>query len=298
MKFSHSPGDVYKEYACDICGSVKAIEVPFVRLYTKGQPVHICKECGFVYVKKRRPSESIACIWTKKMFGKAYTARTPLMLARHMYVAEFINQSIDMDSRKLCDIGAGEGQFLEIIKKNYGASVLGIEPSKANCMLMKERGIASFNGTIEEYLKNGKFTGGKFDIVTMMWTLENATSCRGLLTGAREILSDSGYIVVATGSRILVPFSKPLHLYFSANPADTHPSRFSFNTLSALLAVAGFKVMYINRYLNDGLVLCVIAKKCRIAEKPRFTGDDFRQVRDFFKRWHKETSYYKKNKNG
>ena len=283
----------YAEYACDLCGSTQTVEMPHVRKYTNGQLIHICKICGFVYVNKRRPYDKVADVWSKELFGKAYTSKTPLMLARHTYVAEFIDQSIGLKEKALCDIGAGEGQFLKIVMDNYGSKVFGIEPSKANCVRMDRLEIKNFTGTLEDYLKSPSRKERRADIATMMWTLENATSCRDLLMGSRDIIKDGGYLVIATGSRILVPFAKPLHLYLSPNPVDTHPSRFSLNTLSSFLLTSGFKVTHVNPYLNDSLVMCVIAKKAAMPKKPRIKGDDFRKIRNFFDRWHKETGHYK-----
>lgn len=289
-KFS---GD-YKEFPCDICLSTDAVELPYARNYTKGQEIHICKRCGFIYVKMRRPYDKIAQVWSSELFGKAYTSRTPLMLARHTYIAEFINQHIPLKNKKIYDIGAGEGQFLGIVRNNYGAVGFGIEPSEFNCKIIRKAGINSFCGTLEEYLLSPRVKKADADIVTMMWTLENTASCRDLLMGARKILKKNSHIVIATGSRILVPFSKPLGLYLSQNPVDTHPSRFSVNTLTALLAVASFKTICVNPYLNDSLMLCVIAKKAAIPKKIRINGDDYRKVSDFFRRWHKESLLYGK----
>lgn len=283
----------YEEFACDLCSSKDAIKVPYVRKYTNGQDIHICKRCGFIYVKKRRPYYKIAQVWSNELFGKAYTARTPLMLARHIYIAEFIDQTLGLKNKKVYDIGAGEGQFLNIIKRDYGSLVFGIEPSRINCRNMRKLGIKCFEGTLEEYIQSHAFKKYSADIVTMMWTLENAASCKDMLIGARQIIKKGGYLVIATGSRILVPFSKPLNLYLASNPVDTHPARFSINTLTSLLAVAGFKVMHVNPYLNDSLMLCVIAKKIKIPENTKIKGDDFRRVRDFFKKWHKDTLFYK-----
>lgn len=283
----------YKDYPCDICLAKDTIELPYVRQYTNGQLIHICKKCGFIYVKKRRSFDKIAAVWSNELFGKAYTSRTPLMLARHTYIAEFLKQKIGLNSKTICDIGAGEGQFLGIVRREYGASVFGIEPSAANCRQMFRQEIKCFCGTLEEYIRSPQHKKYRADIVTMMWTLENATSCRDLLMGARQILKAGGYLVVATGSRILTPFAKPLSNYLSSTPADTHPSRFSENTLTTLLWTAGFRVMHVNPYLNDSLMLCVIAKKTSIPKNPKIKGDDFRRVKDFFKRWHRESLFYK-----
>src|SRR5256714_4064521 len=102
----------YKEFACDLCGLNEPIEIPYVRLYTGNQPIHICGGCGFVYVRARRSSEEIARVWSEEIYGDVYTAiKNPAMMARQTFVAEFLASRVDLVGRKVCDIGAGEGFF-------------------------------------------------------------------------------------------------------------------------------------------------------------------------------------------
>lgn len=277
-----------KEYHCDLCGSSDAVEVPYARLYTNDQPIHICKICGFIYVKKRRTSKEIASEWSDNLFGKNYTARIPAVKARQTYVADYIDSKINLKGKKIIDIGAGEGQFLEIAKYQYGAEVFGIEPSYTNCAQMKNNGLDCFNGTIEDYISSRY--NKIFDIATIMWTLEACLSCRDMIVSARKLLNNDCYIVVATGSRILVPFKKPLWEYLRPNPPDTHAFRFSVNTLKALLTTCGFKVMHVNRYIDTDY-LVILAEVCDNIDVS-LQGDNFLQVYDFFERWHRESMYY------
>jgi 2-polyprenyl-3-methyl-5-hydroxy-6-metoxy-1,4-benzoquinol methylase len=282
----------YSEFSCDLCGSSDAIEVPHVQKYTNNQLIHICKTCGFVYVKQRRTAQEIADSWSNDLYEKKYTARIPAVKARQVYVAETIDVELGLNNKTLCDIGAGEGQFLEIIKSSdYGAKVFGIEPSEKNCSQLSGLGIANFQGTIEDYANSQGFKENQTDIVTIIWTLENCYSCMDMLKTAHKLLKPGGHIVIATGSRILVPFKKPLDYYLGQNPADTHLFRFSARTLTGLLSESGFRRTYINRYI-DSDILCVIGRK----ESPdlviSWEKDDFRSVEDFFNRWHIESASY------
>ena len=92
--------DEYKKFPCDICGSRDATEVPYARVYMHGQPVHICKKCGFVYVQSRRSAETIAESWSKELFNGHYTAKIPAVKARQVYVGDFIDVSIGLKGRK------------------------------------------------------------------------------------------------------------------------------------------------------------------------------------------------------
>lgn len=285
-------GSGYEEFPCDLCGKTNAVEVPHSREYTKDQVVHICQGCGFVYVKMRRSAQTIADDWSEEIFGDGYTAAIPAVRARLTYVAELIANELGLRDKLVVDIGAGEGEFLDIIRQDrYGADVFGVEPSSANCELMRATGVDCYAGTIEEFMARQESGVRKADIVTITWTLENCQSCRGVLSAAHNILKDGGHIVVATGSRLLVPFKKTLHDYFGSNAVDTHASRFSANTLKGILAVSGFETTHVNRY-HDSDILCVIARKVDSNKRIPWEGDDYLQVHNFFERWHTDTQMY------
>jgi 2-polyprenyl-3-methyl-5-hydroxy-6-metoxy-1,4-benzoquinol methylase len=284
-------GDEYRLFPCELCSSDDFIEIPELREHTGGQPIHVCKYCGFVQVIRRRGPERIAEVWAKELYQSDYTARIPAVKARHVYVAETIDVAIGLRGKSVCDIGAGEGYFVQMLRDQYGAQVFGIEPSTANCARMKGEGIACFDGTAEEFAASAP-PEQRFDIVTIIWTLENSNSCRRLMDTAWRLLRDDGNVVVATGSRILVPFKKPLDYYLSPNPADTHAFRFSANTLLGLLAETGFERTYVNQFI-DSDVLCTIGR-CTDRQRPiAWPHDDWRQVMGFFSRWHQETAFYK-----
>jgi hypothetical protein len=177
-----------------------------------------------------------------------------------------------------------------IRQPHYAAAGFGIEPSAANGALMDRLGIANMVGTIEDFVARGDRP--QFDVVTIMWTLENCQSCLGMLGAANTLLKQGGHVVVATGSRILVPFKKPLHYYLGGNAPDTHAFRFSANTLERALRLSGFKVEHVNRYVDHD-VLCMIARKTDARDERPLPSDDANAVLDFFRRWHAETqSFY------
>lgn len=263
-------------YDCDLCGCADAIEVPFAREYTGDQPIHICTGCGFVHIKERRSAQEIAASWST-LYDGTYNARSPAVLARLTYVAETINQEIGFRDKIVCDIGAGGGAFLSMAQE-MGAEVFGIEPSIARLQMI-ERDIRFFAGAAEECT-----LGPSFDIVTINWSLENCADCVAMLQAARRLLKPSGRLVVATGSRILVPFKKPLRCYLGRNAADTHAFRFSANTLRAALGKAGFSVSYLNSHV-DSDVLLVIGEQSSWQIFPR---DDVSAVAAFFVHWHQQ----------
>ena len=281
-------------FNCDLCDSSDAIEVPHSREYTKDNvPVHICSNCGLVYTRHRRSAQAIADSWSNSIYGDGYTARIPAVRARQQYVADTIDVELGLAGKTLCDIGGGEGQFLEIARKEYGALVFASEASDSNCFHLELAGISHFQGTIEEFSESEASQNRCFDLATIMWTLECCQAPQTMIQAARKVLRPGGHLVVATGSRILVPFKKPLNQFFSGTrERDTHPLEFSAKTLAGFMNTVGFETTFVNRYL-DSDVLLVIGRRVDEPIEPSYPLDDPNQVANFFERWHQETQYYK-----
>lgn len=287
----------YSEYACDICGSNDAVEIDCLRKYTGGEPIHVCKNCGFVYVRHRRMFDEIARAWSNELFitgnetekaAEIYTAVRPAIRARLIYILETIDQEVGLDGKSLCDIGAGEGVFLYYVKRlKNPAELFGIEPSSANCCLMDNMDIANFNGAIEDYVISKQIRSGHFDVATIQWTLE-CSSPGHMLRSAWSLLKPGGHLVVATGSRLLVPFKKPLQFYVSKGVQDTHSLRFSPKSLRNLMRLTGFEPVYINRYIDND-ILCMIGRKVEKQQAVELEKDDYREIITFFERWDRDS---------
>jgi SAM-dependent methyltransferase len=281
----------HNEYPCDVCGTKSPISIEITKQYTGGQNIMTCSNCGFVYIPTRRSWDEISKCWNDELFHKSYNAKIPYIYARQTYVAQTLATNVETAGKSICDIGAGDGQFLEIYKHTSPQSKLfGIEPSQQNIDIMKNLGIECMLGSIEDYEKSQEFQSKRFDIVTMMWTLEACSNPREMLRIAKQMLSKDGYVVVATGSRLLVPFKKKLSSYLSKNPVDSHPVRFTANSLQNLLEVCGFEVTFVNRY-EDGDFLVVIAKNSLKTTQSSIKKDSPQEIIDFFEKWHEHTQW-------
>jgi hypothetical protein len=282
-------------YPCDVCGASGPAPLEVTRHYTKGEPIAVCRNCGFVYASWRPSPAEIANAWATQVFsGKfedgQYTARgIPAVRARHVYVAEFIHGTISLRDQEIVDIGAGEGVFLQMLAgPEYGAKPFGIELSEPNCRLLKDAGLPCFNGTVEDYLASPGAREHGFDRATVVWTLENTSSCSSMMQGARKLLKDGGFLTVATSSRILVPFKKPLHYYLNPLVSALHPFFFSVNALRNLFTNADFEVVHVNRFIDTDY-LVMTGRAISPASRPALVKDNWQDVNHFFERWHEET---------
>tara|TARA_R110001592_G_scaffold161973_1_gene394892 strand:+ start:38919 stop:39818 length:900 start_codon:yes stop_codon:yes gene_type:complete len=287
-----------RDYPCDLCGNDEMSEIACAPTYMAGRDLHVCRSCGMVQVAHRKTPDEIKAAWADEMYradqktrlsDTTYTARMPAVHARQTFAMDFIDEAVSFRGKSVCDLGAGEGDFLEMIQgADYGArEVFAVEPSAANCRMLDERGIANFFGVAEEYVEQ---TGGReysFDIVTIIWTLENCHSASAVMDAAWRLCKPGGHVAVATGSRILVPFKKPLQYYIGPN-ADVHPYHFSARTLEGYMAQAGFRRTHVNRFIDSDYLVMVGEKTDRTASIS-WEGDNATAVLGFFERWDKET---------
>jgi len=261
---------------CDLCGSQSAAKLPQAEKFGSGG-VYVCMGCGFVHVKERRSSEEIGAAWDQ-IYGGGYTAMWPAVFARLNYVTEWYQQTYGWEGKSVLEIGAGEGRFLEMVR-DRGAHPVGLDPSAKNCATLRAKDIFAHHGTIEQC---GQV--GTFDVVAILWTLENCQDCIEMLRLARENLAEGGHVLVATGSRILVPFKKPLHTYFGKNPPDTHCFRWSAITLVKALALSGFHNPTFNDYAqSDWMVVSAEKQHHNAGAIP--AKDDWREVLAHFAEW-------------
>lgn len=284
-----------KKLINDYLGRGKNIILPHSKKFLKWE-LNISKYSGLVSSVKRRTSDEIAKEWSDKIFSKKfikgkYTSKIPAVIARQVYVFETIKKNLQIKNKSICDFGAGEGDFLKLFQSNkISQKLFAIEPSLKNCKILKKNKIKFFHGTVENYFK--KKTKKQFDIITLIWTLCNTSNAYEIIKSASELINDNGYIIVAESSRVLVPFKKPLEMYFGNPYPDTHPFHFSKNSLTNLLIINKFKPIYINRYIDTDY-LVVIAKKTKKIHKEKIKLDNYKEVYKYFDNWYK---YSKLNK--
>jgi ubiquinone/menaquinone biosynthesis C-methylase UbiE len=263
---------------CDLCGSGLRHFIAQSKTFGAGG-VWVCGECGFVFVPVRRSSEEIAASWGQ-IFGEGYTSRWPAVEARLRYVGALFDQRRGWKGKHVLEIGAGEGRFLDIARDLGAAHCSGIEPLKANADRIRRSGHTVFEGTAEQ-APVGQY---HFDVVVILWTLENCQNCTRMLEIAKRFLCQGGSLVVATGSRILVPFKKPLSTYFSQTAPDTHSYRFSAKSLVRALNKSGFNHVELNDYQQcDWLVAEAQVRKT--TDLVYQSSDDPQDVLDYFRRW-------------
>lgn len=261
---------------CRVCGHSSRATISIAANYID-EPLFVCCGCGLVHTDVLSAASTVAA-WNAK--PENYVPSWPMARARLFFTAEFLDQSIGLAGKRVLDVSAGDGFFLEECRRR-NAEVSGMAQSSADAESTLARGISCRIGSIETTKDVGRH-----DVVCINWTLENTANPMGMLAWAAE---RGKYVCVVTGSRILVPFKKPLWAYIGKCPPYLHPQRFSFNTLRWAMAEAGLKAKHWNRYIDSDW-LAIIAERGageRIPDKPS-------DVIGFFTRWHQDTGHYER----
>ena len=273
--------------------------------------VHISKKTGTIYHSPNIDAEESLSTWTKKLYSKKidskkrhYTSNNPIMKSRHYYSALFLNDVLKKGNVKFCDYGAGEGNFgCELLKINKHIKFNFTEHSpklfKSTYNLIKKKSKNTFyghNGSIESSTLNKNFKN--FDAASLLWTLCNCVKPLEILEVIHKSLKENGLLLISESSRILVPFKKPIYNFFvqKHETKNTHPWYFSYNSLSNLLEISGFRIIKNNRYYDENDLVIIAQKKNVKTHKPKIIIDDPKKVFKFLKEW-KKFSILLKNKN-
>jgi hypothetical protein len=300
--------EIFKDFSGEVGKRVKPLT--FLNNISKSK-VFISKKTGTIFHSPDINAEKSLFTWAKKIYSKKidsekrhYTSNNPIMKSRHYYSALFLNDFLKKGKIKFCDYGAGEGNFgIELLKINKDLEYNFTEHSpklyKSTCNLISGRTKNIFyghNGSIESSTLNKNFKN--FDAASLLWTLCNCVKPLEILKAIHKSLKDNAFLLISESSRILVPFKKPIYNFFIQNheTRNTHPWYFSFNSLSNLLEVSGFRIIKNNRYYDENDLVIIAQKKNIKKHIPNIRIDDPKKVIKFLKEW-KKISNFLKNEN-
>lgn len=242
-------------------------------------PLHVCKNCGLVYVRERRTSEEIAAAWTG-LYHSAYNGLRTYVKVQHAWLAGVISDSLDgLEGSAVLDVGGGQGHLARLLSDTYGANATCLDPSPDNAKTsVAEKHLL---GRLEDVP-----SAAQFDIVVMNYTLECGADPAVMMRKCWEIITPGGALFVQTGARVLVPpYKLGLGMYLSHNAPDTHPLRFSSTTLFAMFMKYGFEVR-MNQVFGTELLTVGGVKS---EPKETYPSDNWEAVIGFFNDWHEQS---------
>lgn len=225
---------------CDYCGSDSRSLVFQARdvNYHLGGVFDIvkCNDCSLVYLSPR-PDE----VELTNFYPDAYTcfkpggrpsslgAGHPLSVAAH---------SLGLRSGRICDVGAGAGDFLAAARGS-GWEVAGIEPNEyARRVCDQTLGEKAVFGSWEA----ASFPPDYFDAVTLWHVMEHLSSPAEMLRRIRRVLKPGGLLGLAVPN--FDSFERRLWgPHWIAMEIPRHLYHFTIDTLRSYLEKYGFQVM-------------------------------------------------------
>jgi len=226
-----------------------------------------CSSCGLVYINLRPSDEEL-----KNLYDEYYSAmKRPLrgiegnlikffnririyrifgfkklcFFSRGTYHAyTFLTSCQNLygeKSRKILDIGCGDGSFLVHLKEK-GWDVFGVETSRNAVLSARERNrLDIFCGD----LKDANFPSGFFDVLTMWHVLEHIPYPIQLLAEVKRVMKNGGLLFISVPDIESIQAKVCKGKWFHMDP-PRHLYQYSPGTLNAILERGGFKIMRVS----------------------------------------------------
>jgi len=192
-----------------------------------------CERCALVYSDPQPRAE------VERKYLEEYDLAAhfgPLAARKRVLYERRLNRLGPPTGRRLCDLGCGDGQFLELaIERGWEAS--GIEMNPAAATRAEQRGATVYRGRVEEV--EGLPVEG-FDAVTAWDSVEHTPEPITFLRKAAALLRPAGVLALTTlnvDAAVARVFRDDWTMY-----VEDHFTYWNRQSLSTALRVAGFTV--------------------------------------------------------
>jgi 2-polyprenyl-3-methyl-5-hydroxy-6-metoxy-1,4-benzoquinol methylase len=220
-------------------GDTEGVVMPSVR----------CHRCTLVFLSPRLAPSDVAAFYrdnarTAPYFTSGAKAERDRG-AGFVPFARGLGKALGPGERDLLDLGCGAGAFMRFMAVR-GFSVTGAEINSATAALARAEGLdvrtADFDDAVDALAREGR----RFDVVTMIHTLEHLPDPLRALRRLRSILRDDGAVAINVPNvrSFLTPVDRLLGTGVASiwDPVG-HFSYFSWRSLRALCARASFRVV-------------------------------------------------------
>jgi 2-polyprenyl-3-methyl-5-hydroxy-6-metoxy-1,4-benzoquinol methylase len=185
---------------------------------------------------------------TKTLFDKAYQAVKNYALKKKVSLLD----SFETEEKKVLDVGAGTGDFLNSCKKSNW-EIFGVEPSLDAIKIAAKKNIFLKQNVSEFHQK-------KFDVITLWHVLEHIENLTEYIASLKKLLKENGTLVVA------VPNYKSYDAKFykehwAAFDVPRHLWHFSQNSISKLFSQVSMRVVKTLPMKFDAYYVALLSEK-------------------------------------
>lgn len=154
--------------------------------------------------------------------------------------------------RKILDIGAGTGDFLNVAKSK-GWEVSGLEPNAAARKNAEKKGIHLFESSTE-------FEDSKFDVISMWHVLEHVPNTEIQIKWLFDHLVENGTAVIAVPNFNSYD-AKHYKEFWAAWDVPRHLHHFSAKSIKMLFEKEGFKLVAQKPLFFDSFYVSLLSEK-------------------------------------
>jgi SAM-dependent methyltransferase len=185
-----------------------------------------CKKCGMIYVNPRLDRESLDEFYATE-YRRVYGSEADLDSEKeHAQHAMECLQDIWQPDFKHLDVGCSRGTLIALTD-GYG-----IEPNLEHYSVAREIDRPIWNTTLEDFI-----SPWKWDVVSIMNTLEHLLSPTAMLIKIRELLKEDGYLLLSVPNTNNHNIRLPQDAFLS----NAHIYHFDKRTIGRLLNKCGFQ---------------------------------------------------------
>lgn len=235
---------------CYICKSKR------IKLHKEegSYPIKKCLDCGLFWVPPDKiTDEEIKEFYTQEYYQsnertgyEDYASNEALHRKNARNIIKQTEKYIDLEDKKVLDIGCAYGYLLDELKKNCKSDVYGVELSEHSYSYAKNK--LKLN-VLNENFSPSLFKENYFDVVFLIGTIEHLHYPYDMVEKINKVLKPGGILVITTidtkGLLPLYMYKPPEHLFY-----------FSNKNLASMLNMAGYdklkhKLYYVNYFFYD-----------------------------------------------
>lgn len=221
---------------CDLCGANDYLVLwnksthprQGIGIYDEqGNPCHarlvVCRRCGLVYVNPRLSETELADFYLTR-YRRIYPPKQDDSQEVHAgYIMQAVKE-LKLAPKRFLDIGCSRGVLVGLMAQQCEA--YGVEP-----------GGTEGSGNISTCAFEDYHTELRFDLITMLNTLEHVNHPVAFLRKARDLLTEDGRILVCVPDLHTRTVTLPVDAFLS----DAHLYHFNTDTLEAAFLHAGLR---------------------------------------------------------
>lgn len=230
---------------CPICGSDSN-----TLIFKKDGFRHVkCDDCDFIFVNPTANDK-----YRDEFFAKKYESWTEVLLVaeqervdklKFMYGLDLVEENAQ-EKKKIVDIGAGSGLFLETARERGWNDISGVEFNQKAVESIRGKNIEVFDQPLED----GIYNPDSVQVVTLWEVLEHINHPSIFLKQVWSILEQSGLMLICVPN-INALVTRLLHEKARTFGGSSHVNFFSIDTLSSLVEASGFKVIETDTMISE-----------------------------------------------